>query len=134
MLASACGSSPPPTGPSSSTSPPITTPVAAAADPPAVRQPDAANGEQVYQRLGCIACHSTDGTPKVGASMRGFAGTTVDLADGRSVLADDAYLRVAILDPARDLRANFPASMPAYEGQISDPDLADLIAYLHSLK
>jgi cytochrome c oxidase subunit II len=66
--------------------------------------------------------------------MRGFVGTTVELADGRSVVADEAYLRVAILDPARELRANYPASMPAFMGQISDAELADLIGYLGSLR
>ncbi|HEU6455390.1 MAG TPA: cytochrome c, partial [Roseateles sp.] len=60
-------------------------------------------------------------------------GRTVHLQDGRSVPADDNYLRDAILTPRKDVVAGFAPVMPSYAGQVSEEDIQALIAYLHDL-
>src|SRR5487761_924679 len=57
----------------------------------------------------------------------------VKLRDGRTVVADDAYIRNAIANPGSDLMAGYAPSMPSFQGQINEEQLLDLIAYIKSL-
>jgi cytochrome c oxidase subunit II len=56
----------------------------------------------------------------------------VHLQDGRTVIADEAYIRDSILLPKRDVVAGFDPVMPSFQGQASEEDILDLIAYLKS--
>ncbi|HRW38250.1 MAG: cytochrome c [Acidimicrobiales bacterium] len=82
-------------------------------------------------RLGCSSCHTTDGRRSEGPTWQGLAGSTVSLADGTTVVADDAYLRRAITDPQAEIVAGFAPGMPQQE--ISDEDLDALVAFIRSL-
>lgn len=91
-------------------------------------------GKQLAQDLGCAACHSTDGTTKVGPTWKGLAGSTVPLVDGTSATADDAYLRESILQPnAKIVRGFAPGVMPNFDGMVTTGDIDNLIAYIKSL-
>ena len=48
-------------------------------------------------------------------------------------MADDAYVRESILDPARLVVAGYNPLMPPYRGHLADAEVDDLVAYLHSL-
>ncbi|MCB1039312.1 MAG: cytochrome c [Acidimicrobiales bacterium] len=82
--------------------------------------------------LGCSSCHTTDGQRSEGPTWKGLAGSTVTLADGSTVVADDAYLRRAITDPAADVVTGYTASMPTIE--VTDAQLAALVAFIDSLR
>jgi cytochrome c oxidase subunit 2 len=56
-------------------------------------------GEGLYASLGCQGCHSLDGTKSSGPTFKGLAGSQVQLSNGQTVTADDAYLLESILDP-----------------------------------
>jgi YHS domain-containing protein len=56
------------------------------------------------------------------------------LADGRTVTADAAYLRSSILDPAAQVVATYPPSMPGYRGQLTEAQLSSLVQYLEGWK
>jgi cytochrome c oxidase subunit 2 len=89
-------------------------------------------GKQVANDNGCASCHSTSGSRSTGPTWKGLAGSTVELADGTKVTADDEYLRRAITDPKAQVVDGYPSGvMPTYD--LSDADLDDLIAYLHDL-
>jgi cytochrome c oxidase subunit 2 len=89
----------------------------------------------LMDQLGCLSCHSLDGTYDTGPSFLGLAGSmrTV-MRDGsrREVVADEEYLRRAILDPHADQVVDYPPSMPAPVG-LSDDDLQLIIEYIMSL-
>ena len=91
-------------------------------------------GAHVYEAKGCIACHTVDGTPRVGPSFLHDYGTQVALADGRTVTMDDAYIRESILDPRAKARPGYPPAMPTFDGMISDKELAAVTAYIRSLR
>ena len=55
------------------------------------------------------------------------------LADGKTVIADDRYIRDAILLPQREVAAGYAPIMPSFAGQLSDEEIFDLIAYIRSL-
>jgi len=57
----------------------------------------------------------------------------VHLSDGRTVIADEAYIRDSILDPRRDVVAGFQPIMPSFKGQLSESQMVQLIAYVKSL-
>lgn len=90
-----------------------------------------AQGQALAESKGCVACHSVDGSPRVGPSWKGLWGSQRPLADGSSVLADEAYVRRAIRDPQAQLARGFPPVMPP--SALSDEELEALTAYLRSL-
>ena len=55
----------------------------------------------------------------------------VELADGRTVVVDEAFLRRSVTDPTADVRGGFPPSMPRVP--LSDAELDDVTAYLRDL-
>jgi cytochrome c oxidase subunit 2 len=93
----------------------------------------AQKGRQLFTKLQCITCHT--GTPAARAPvLEGIFNTKVPLNDGRTVLADDNYLRESILQPAAKIVAGYQPIMPTYQGQVSEEELVQLLAFLKSLK
>lgn len=90
-------------------------------------------GQVVAEENGCTNCHTTDGSKSTGPTWEGLAGSEVELAGGETVTADAAYLRRAILAAREETVEGFPNIMPAYEGQLTDAEVDDLIAYLEDL-
>jgi cytochrome c oxidase subunit 2 len=92
----------------------------------------AQQGEKLFGQLGCATCHESEQgrTP----NLRGIYGSRVQLANGQTVLADDAYIRESILNPNAKLVAGFHADvMPTFQGQITEEQLLQLIVYIKSL-
>lgn len=107
---------------------PAIPPVAAAVDP-------VARGAQLVKDNGCTACHATTGQRLVGPGWGGLYGSRVSLADGSSVMADDAYLVESIRQPNAKIVAGYPASvMPSYDTLLKNDEVDAIVAYLHSLE
>src|SRR5579862_6688096 len=93
----------------------------------------AQQGERLFGQLGCATCHESDQQGQT-PSLRGIYGSRVQLANGQTVLADDAYIRESILNPNAKLVAGFRADvMPTFQGQITEEQLLQLIVYVKSL-
>jgi cytochrome c oxidase subunit 2 len=90
-------------------------------------------GEALFRALGCSGCHAASSRVRA-PDLRGLFGRTVHLADGRSVTADEAYLRDSILQPRRDVVAGYEPIMPSYAGQVGDDEMIRLSAYIRGLK
>jgi cytochrome c oxidase subunit 2 len=93
----------------------------------------ASAGEQLFARLGCVTCHN-EGSGARGPHLAGLFGHEVALADGNTVVADEAYIRESIMDPSAKLTAGYPPLMPTFQGQIKEDDLFTLIDYIKSLE
>jgi cytochrome c oxidase subunit II len=91
-------------------------------------------GAMLYEKKGCNACHSLDGSQRVGPSFKAVFGTKVALSNGSTVDLDENYIRTSILNPQSQSRPGFPPSMPSFEGQLTDKEIAGLIAFIKSLK
>jgi len=93
-------------------------------------EPMEATGGRLFQQFNCNTCHKRGGR---GPLLTGIYGTAVRLKDGRSVLADEGYLRESIIDPTARLTAGYQAVMPTFKGQLSETQVLQLIAYIKSL-
>lgn len=95
-------------------------------------EPMISRGEQLFAQFGCMTCHSQTSQER-GPSLHGLFGSTVRLADGSRVTADEKYIRESILNPNAALVAGFKPLMPTYTGQISQEQLFEIIEYVKSL-
>jgi len=88
-------------------------------------------GRALADAKGCTACHTIDGSPRVGPTWKGLYGKTETMADGGRALVDEAYLRAFIRDPQARQVKGFAPVMPKID--LSDEELAALVAYIQSL-
>ena len=93
----------------------------------------AEQGANLFQQYGCITCHLTDQAGRC-PTLRNVFGRPVVLDDGRTVLADEAYIRESILNPNAKIVKGYKRDvMPVFAGQIGEEGLLQLIAYIKSL-
>ncbi len=93
-----------------------------------------ASGADLFTSLACVTCHrAAPGVVQRGPKLEGVYGSQVKLADGRTVTADDNYVRESILNPTAKVVAGFDPVMPTFQGQVTEEQLTQLIAYVRSL-
>jgi cytochrome c oxidase subunit 2 len=92
----------------------------------------AQNGEALFQQLGCTTCHRSDVQGR-GPNLVGVFGKPVALEDGRTVIADEDYVRESILNPTAKVASGFKPIMPTFQGIVSEEQLNQLVAYVKSL-
>jgi cytochrome c oxidase subunit 2 len=92
----------------------------------------AAKGEKLFTSLGCVGCHVMAGTG-LGPSLKGVYNSTVTLADGSTVTANEAYIHESILNSQAKVVKGYNPIMPVYGGQLKDDEVAQLIEYVKSL-
>lgn len=89
-------------------------------------------GSSLFQDLACNTCHLETGQGR-GPSLSGIFGKPVQLADGSTVIVDEAYLRESILNSQAKIVAGFQPLMPTFQGLVSEEGLVALIEHVKSL-
>jgi cytochrome c oxidase subunit 2 len=97
-------------------------------------QTPAVAGQQLYQSLGCVSCHGANGEGGRGPTLAGLYGRQTLLSTGQTVRADEAYIRESIINPQAKLVAGFGPIMPTFQGQVSEDQLVQLLAFIKSLQ
>ena len=92
----------------------------------------AQEGGALFRQLGCSGCHGL-GSKVPAPPMDGLYGQPVQLSDGTTVVADDKYLRDAILLPRSQIAAGYQPVMPSFQGKVSEDQLLRLVVYIKSL-
>lgn len=92
----------------------------------------ASSGEKLFQQLACITCHRSDAQGR-GPVLQGLFGKEVLLQNGGKVIADESYVRESILNPRAKIVAGFQPIMPTFQGQVSEEQLLQLVAYIKSI-
>lgn len=92
-------------------------------------------GQRVATSAGCIACHSLDGSALVGPTWKGIFGKTETMADGSTVVVDEAYLYESIVNPSAKIVAGFQDLMPKNYGDIlTEAEINALIEYMKTIR
>ena len=83
---------------------------------------------------GCLNCHAIEGKEKIGPNFHGVYGSTVPLADGTSVKADEEYLRESIVDPGAKVVKGYPNVMPTYKTTLKPEEVEAVVEFLKTRK
>ncbi len=92
----------------------------------------AMQGQQYSNDLGCVACHTVDGSPAVGPSWLHMWGRTENIGRGHTIVVDEDYIRESIKEPGTKVVANFPNVMSRY--YLEEPQITALIEYIKALR
>ncbi|MGD9993524.1 MAG: cytochrome c oxidase subunit II [Salinivirgaceae bacterium] len=101
---------------------------------PEVKDP---KGLEIMRANACMGCHSLDGAKLVGPSFKGVFGTerTV-IVDGKTttVVADEEYMKRAIIDPNKEVVEGYPPNvMQSYKKIIAEEDIDHIVDYLKTI-
>ena len=93
-------------------------------------------GAKLARRSGCATCHSLDGSRRPGPTWKGLYGQMRALANGQEVVADEAYLRRAIVNPNAEIAQGFPKGMMPedFTRKLSEEKLRAIIALIMSVR
>ena len=91
-----------------------------------------AAGEKLFQDLACSTCHRVDSQGR-GPLLTNLFGRRVELQGGGTAVADEAYIRESIVNPQAKIVAGFQPTMPTFQGLVTEEQLLQLVAYVHSL-
>jgi cytochrome c oxidase subunit 2 len=104
----------------------------------------ALQGRKAFLRYRCVSCHSYSDTESARAPVLEelygksvhyhLPGETSPTANWRTVVADDDYIRESILNPSAKIVAGYENIMPTFQGQVSEEEIIELIAFIKSLK
>jgi cytochrome c oxidase subunit II len=91
---------------------------------------DALTGEELATEVGCLSCHE-ETSSAVAPALHGIWGTDVELADGRTVMVDEGYVRRSIIEPGEEIVAGYEAIMPVFPLEPGEVDR--LVEWVRSL-
>ncbi len=92
-------------------------------------------GKKVLAAKTCTACHSTDGTRRVGPTFRGLFGSKRKVSTRgfrHTIVANAAYIRRSILTPKADIVVGYE-KIPMVAPPVSKKEIDGVIAYLKSI-
>jgi cytochrome c oxidase subunit 2 len=91
-------------------------------------------GKYVYEKKGCNACHTDDGSPRVGVSFAGLWGRRVTLVDGSTHTVDDQFVKDSLVNPRVFRQSGYQDAMPSFEGYLRPEEMSAVASYIESLK
>ncbi|MFN3200848.1 MAG: c-type cytochrome [Bradymonadia bacterium] len=91
--------------------------------------PQLVEGKHLYTQY-CRPCHSVDGTRIVGSTFKGIFGSEKKHTDGTTAKVDEAYLRIAMIDPRDKITEGYPAAMPSFKDDLTEAQIQSLIAWI----
>ena len=93
-----------------------------------------APGLAVLTAKGCLACHSVDGKPKVGPTLKALYGRQEQVlvaGVARTVTVDEAHLRRFITNPEEQVVRGYPPAMP--RTPLTEQELDEVVRYIKTM-
>jgi len=90
-------------------------------------------GQLLVSQNGCAACHSINGAVGIGPTWFGLFGSDVELTDGTTVTADEAFITESIRNPEAKIVAGFE-TQKMVQYTFTDEEIAAIVAYIKTLK
>lgn len=94
------------------------------------------DGAKLAKDKGCLACHSLDGSKRVGPTFKGLYNTRVTVLQNGvrlTVIADYAYLRESIRLPNAKVVEGFQPIMPAFP-DLGENEVEALVEFIEGIK
>ena len=93
-------------------------------------------GKMLYEKKGCISCHSINGTKVVGPTWQDMWGNNIPLEGGMTVKGDEAYVRESILQPSAKIHQGFASAgglsaMPPFA--LKDYEVESIMGFMKSI-
>lgn len=92
----------------------------------------ASAGAKLFQQHACNTCHRPDSLAR-GPNLEGLFGKQVRLSDGRTIVADEGYIRESIVNPNAKIVEGYQPIMPTFQGLIDEEGILQLTAYIKTL-
>jgi cytochrome c oxidase subunit 2 len=93
----------------------------------------ALQGRKTFLKYRCLSCHRADAQARA-PLLEELYGKPVRLRDGRTVVADENYLRESIVAPGAKVVLGWENIMPTFQGQVSQEEMNELVAFIKSLR
>ena len=94
---------------------------------------EVARGKRLIEKHGCLDCHTTDGRDQIGPTWTALYGSSVRLAGGQVVVADEGYLWASVRDPnAQIVEGYLPDIMLPLRP--TDAEITSMVEYIKSLE
>lgn len=94
-------------------------------------------GLRIMREKACLTCHSVDGTPMVGPTLKGLFGRTQEVqvaGNGlKTITVDAAYLARSIEQPQAEIVKGYPPAMPEVE-HLTPEETRAMVDYIKTLK
>lgn len=90
-------------------------------------------GKMLIESIGCVQCHTTDGTTGNGPSFKDLFGYQRPLADGSTVTADENYIAESLYEPGAKVVRGYTVQMSSYRSRLKDKDTNAIITYMKSI-
>ncbi len=94
-------------------------------------------GKKLYESYSCSGCHTINGRGGAGPTFKHLYGSRVRLTNGKTVIANDAYLIRSIEDPNAQIvagRQKDVMTMVIRKGTVPLKDALALVAFIKSLR
>jgi cytochrome c oxidase subunit 2 len=93
-------------------------------------------GQQLSQQYGCLACHSIDGSKKIGPTWAGLYESEILLVDESKIISDREYLIQSIVNPNLHIVQGYSANvMPSFVADVIDQMAVEaIVSYIETLK
>lgn len=101
------------------------------AAPAAAAAGAAQQGQALFADQGCLACHTVDGSPGLGPTLKGAFGRREELADGTAIIVNETFIEEKIRTPNTKIIKGFQPIMP--QMPLSDAEVRALVDYVKSL-
>jgi cytochrome c oxidase subunit 2 len=91
-------------------------------------------GRKLAAEYGCFKCHTVDGTRHIGPTWLDLYRKSEKLQDGKTIVADEAYLTESMMDPAAKIVAGYQNVMPTFQGRVPAPEIAAIVEFIKTLR
>jgi len=91
-------------------------------------------GLDLFHRMACNACHSVDGSLKLGPTIKNQYGKEIRHTNGTVMIINDDYILESLIDPLKHIVDGYTPIMPSYKPVLSDEDVENIIAYIKALR
>ncbi|MBC8328187.1 MAG: cytochrome c oxidase subunit II [Planctomycetes bacterium] len=91
-------------------------------------------GALLYTRKGCNTCHTLDGARLVGPSFKDLYGSPREFEGGGTAIADEAYLREAIMEPTARVTKDYSPTMPDFKNGPIKIEASELVGFIEFIK